>query len=125
MAEIESHQDLKVWQKAMDLVVQCYRLAAEFPKSEVYGLTSQLQRAAVSIPANIAEGRGRRSTKDFLRFLDIAYGSLMELETHLQIADRLQYSSPDRINPLLQLSAEIGRMLNGLQVSLERRLESQ
>lgn len=88
---IKSYQDLDVWQKAMDLVVMCYKLCKKFPKHEVYGLASQLQRAAVSVPANIAEGRQRQHVKEFIQHLSIAYGSLAELETHIQIAGRLGY----------------------------------
>jgi len=83
---VQSYRDLQVWQKSMDLVTECYRATQQFPKTEIYGLTSQLQRAAVSVPANIAEGQGRQHTKEFIQHLSIAYGSLAELETHLQIA---------------------------------------
>ena len=78
--DFKSYLDLEVWRKAMDLVVSCYRIAKSFPKNEIYGLTSQLQRAAVSIPANIAKGRARKSGKEFLRYLSIAYGSLAEID---------------------------------------------
>lgn len=88
---VQSYQELEVWKKAMDLVVACYRTSEGFPKSEAYGLVTQLQRAAVSVPANIAEGQGRNHTKEFINHLSIAYGSLMEIETHLQIAERLGY----------------------------------
>ncbi|HEX7449577.1 MAG TPA: four helix bundle protein [Pirellulales bacterium] len=119
-----NYRDLQVWQKAMDFVLACYEAAADFPKTEQYGLISQLQRAAVSIPANIAEGHGRRHTREFIQHLSVAYGSLMEVETHLQIAARLGYLKSDRAAPLLQSSAEIGRMLNGLTQSLEQRLNA-
>jgi four helix bundle protein len=102
----------------MELAAECYRLTAAFPKSEVYGIVSQIRRAATSVPANIAEGRGRRSTGDFLRFLDIAYGSLMELETYLLLANRLDYIDSQVSEDLLTRSGEIGRMLNGLRTSL-------
>ena len=121
---IKSYRDLEVWQKAMDLVVECYKIAERFPKTEVYGLTSQLRRAAVSVPANIAEGQGRSHTREFLNHLSIAYGSLMEVETHLQIAARLNYVDDSSTQSLLEKSAEIGRMLNGLIQSLNRRLPS-
>ncbi|CAN5307904.1 four helix bundle protein [soil metagenome] len=110
---IRSYRDLEVWQKAMDLAVECYRVTAGLPKSEMYGLTSQIRRAAASVAANIAEGRGRRSTRDFRRFLDIAYGSLLEAETHAILAHRLGYIEKDALNGILDSSAEIGRMLNG------------
>ncbi len=110
---IRSYRDLQVWQKSMDFVVECYRAAEVFPKSETYGLTIQLQRAAVSVPANIAEGQGRNHTKEFINHLSMAYGSLMEVETHLQIAARLRYIDESLLDRLLLLSNEIGRMLNG------------
>ena len=119
---IRSYRELEVWQKAMDLVVVCYRTAQCFPKTELYGLTSQLQRAAVSIPANIAEGQGRSHTKEFLNHLSISYGSLMEVETHLQIAQRLGYLEPMAVEAVLERCAEVGRMLNGLMQALKRRL---
>lgn len=121
---IESYRDLQVWQKAMDFVVWCYEVTREFPKAETYGLCSQLQRAAVSVPANIAEGRSRRHTREFIHHLSIAYGSLTEAETHLQIAERLGYLKHDRLQKMLSASAEIGRMINGLIHSLEERLKS-
>ena len=93
-----------------------------FPKTELYGLTSQLQRAAVSIPANIAEGQGRSHTKEFLNHLSISYESLTEVETHLQIAQRLGYLEIITVEGLLEKCAEIGRMLNGLMQALKRRL---
>jgi four helix bundle protein len=119
---IRSYRDLDVWQKAMDLVVASYRAADHFPKTETYGLAIQLQRAAVSVPANIAEGQGRNHTKEFINHLSIAYGSLMEVETHLQIATRLNYLEEPLLHDLLVRSAEVGRMLNGLTQSLNRKL---
>lgn len=118
---IKGYQDLEVWQKAMDLVVMCYQAAKNFPKSEVYGLASQLQRAAVSIPANIAEGRERKYSKEFVQHLSIAYSSLAELETHIQIAQRLNYINSTKTKQLLEKTAEIGRMINGLRKSIEKR----
>ena len=88
---VKSYRDLEVWKKGMDLVVMCYKTTKEFPKSEIYGLASQLRRAAVSIPANIAEGHERQHSKEFLQHLSIAYGSLGEMETLVQIAERLKY----------------------------------
>ena len=121
---IRSYQDLEVWQKAMDLVEDCYRLAGGFPKKEVCGLSNQLQRSAVSIPANIAEGRERGRTKEFLHHLSIAYGSLAELETHILIARRLNYVDEESLQQLMEKIAEIGRMLNGLRGSLEHKTRS-
>ena len=118
---IKGYQDLEVWQKAMDMVVMCYQATKNFPKSEVYGLASQLQRAAVSIPANIAEGRERKHSKEFLQHLSIAYSSLAELETHIQIAQKLNYIDSIKKEQLLEKTAEIGRMINGLRKSIEKR----
>lgn len=120
--QVKNYRDLEVWQKAMDLVVECYKVAERFPKTELYGLTSQLRRAAVSIPANIAEGHGRSHTKEFLNHLSIAYGSLMELETHVQIASRLHYVDDLSLDALMARTAEIARMLNGLIQALNRKL---
>lgn len=106
----------------MDFVVECYRTCGAFPRTEVYEHCSQLQRAAVSVPANIAEGHGRDSTREFLHHLSIAYGSLMECETHLQIAGRLNYIDRASLDSLPVHSSEIGRMLNGLIASLKRKL---
>ena len=119
---IKSYRDLEVWQKAMDLVVMCYQMTKKFPKNEIYGLTSQLQRAAVSVPANIAEGRQRQHSKEFLQHLSIAYGSLAEVETHVQIAGRLNYMNEDQTDKILNKAEEIGRMLNGLRRSIEKRV---
>ncbi|MCK5527454.1 MAG: four helix bundle protein, partial [Candidatus Latescibacteria bacterium] len=113
--------DLLVWQEAMDLVVTCYQVTKTFPKSEMYGLVSQLQRAAVSIPSNISEGRARQHSKEFLQSLSIACGSLAEVETHIQIAERLHYMDSDNVKQLLDKTAEIGRMLHGLRRSIEKR----
>ncbi len=107
----------------MEIVTYVYRL--EFPKHELYGLTSQIRRSAVSVPSNIAEGQGRDSTNEFLRHLAIAYGSLMELETQLMIAKRLAYISDVTEMEILNLTAETGRLLNGLSRSLRNRSESQ
>jgi len=115
----KNYRDLDVWREAMDFVVECYRMTGTFPKSEVYGLASQLQRAAVSIPANIAEGQGRQHDKEFLQHLAIAYGSLAEVETHIQIARRLEYVDNEKENQMLERAARIGRMLNGLRKSVE------
>ena len=111
-----------VWQRAMDFVVDCYRISEIFPKKETYGLSSQLQRAAVSLPANIAEGHRRRSTKEYLHHLSIAYGSLLEVETHLQIAVRLGYVEAEAVRGPFDQASELGRMLNGLMTSLKRKL---
>ena len=118
---IQSYRDLEVWQKAMELVVECYQITKSFPKSEVFGLAGQMQRAAVSIAANISEGHARQHTKEFLQSLSIAYGSLAELETHIEIAKRLGYITADSIPELNDKTSTIGRMLNGWRRSLEKK----
>ena len=117
-ASIRSHRDLIVWQKAMDLVVAVYRACKSYPKDETYGLISQTRRAAVSIPANIAEGQGRRLAKEFEQFLGNARGSLLELDTHLELALRLEYLTPTQYSSLHQKLDEVGRLLNGLMRSI-------
>lgn len=106
----------------MDLVVRSYELTACFPKSEAYGLASQVQRAAISVPANIAEGHGRDHLGDYLHHLSMANGSLMELETHLLIASRLSYVASRDLDVVLTETAELGRMLSGLTRSLKKRI---
>ncbi|HET9404077.1 MAG TPA: four helix bundle protein [Burkholderiales bacterium] len=118
------HTDLVVWQKAMDLVTEVYKLSESFPVRENYGLTSQLQRAAVSIPSNIAEGHGRKSTQAYLNHLSIAHGSLMEVETQVEIARRLGYLSAHPAQLVTERTAEVGRMLNALQRALVVRKKS-
>jgi len=115
----KSYRDLVAWQKAMDLVTAIYQVSTSFPKGELYGLTSQLRRAAVSVPSNIAEGQGRHGAAEFRHFLRQASGSLMELETQVMIAERLCYVSPETAAKLLRDSAELGRVLNGLINSLQ------
>ena len=117
-APIRSHRDLIVWQKAMDLVVRVYRDTESLPKAETYGLTSQIRRAVTSIPANIAEGQGRRLTKEFVYFLANARGSLWELDTHLESATRLGFLNSDTHQELQSQLDEVGRMLNGLMRSV-------
>ena len=116
---IQTYRDLIAWQKSMDLVVEIYQLTKLFPQEELFGLTSQIRRAAVSVPANIAEGYGRIHRKEYLHYLSIARGSLMEVETHLQIGVRLTYLERDRARPTWELLQETGRLLNGLIRSLE------
>lgn len=118
---IADFRDLSVWQLAMDLAESVYHLTLRYPKSEIYGLSSQLQRAAVSIPSNIAEGHARDSTKEFLRFLSVAQGSLAELETQLILSGRLNYLDQNQLTPLLEKSREVGRMPHGLQRALRAR----
>ncbi len=119
---VQSYRQLITWQKSMELVKYVYELTAKFPREELYGLTSQIRRAAVSVPSNIAEGQGRNSTKEFLRHISIAYGSLMETETQGLISQMLGYITAEETNLLLEKSAEVGRLTNGLVNSLERKL---
>lgn len=119
---VNSFRDLLVWQKAMDLVVVSYQLAKRLPANEEYGLASQIRRAAVSIPANIAEGHGRKRTGDYLHHLSIANGSLTELQTHFLITIRLGLLSESGIAPAMTLAQEVGRMLAGLVDKLESKL---
>jgi four helix bundle protein len=122
MGEIKSHRDLSVWQLGMEIAEALYALTCNFPKEEMYGITSQIRRAAASIPANIAEGNARDSTKDNLRFLAIAIGSLAEVETFLELAVRLQYCKLAQTEPLLEKISQERRMLRGLQRSLRSKL---
>lgn len=118
---VRSYQDLIAWQKAMDLVTEIYEVSHKFPREEIFALTSQLRRAAVSIPSNIAEGQGRSSRKEFLYYLGNAKGSLSEVETQVLIARKLDYIDDEVSNSLLNLSAEVGRILNGLLASLRNK----
>jgi len=118
---VNCYRDLRVWHHAMDLVVDVYRLTSTLPREEKYGLVQQMNRAAVSVPSNIAEGHGRDHLGDYLRQLSVANGSLMELETQAQIAVRLGYLSADDGDGLLGRTAEVGRMLAGLVRALKRR----
>lgn len=121
---VQSYRQLVAWQQAMELVKLVYRATQAFPRVEIYGLTSQLRRAAVSVPSNIAEGQGRKSTKDFLRHLSIAYGSLMEVETQILIAQEQIYLTPQQAENLLALTARTGRLINGLSNSLLKKLDT-
>ena len=119
---IASYRDLTVWQRAMDLVALVYKLTADLPREETYGLSSQMQRAAVSIPSNIAEGHARESTKEYLRYLLISRGSMAELETQLLLCQKLHFLSKEAVENALIISDEIGRMIRGLQQSLTKKL---
>ena len=118
---MQNHRDLKVWQISVDLVETVYRLSRNWPNHELYGLVSQARRASVSVPANIAEGAGRRSTGEFIQFVGIARGSLAELETLVVVARRLGYLEESVSEHLLSDVAEVGRMLTGLMQSLRDR----
>ena len=121
---VQSYRQLVVWQKAMELVKLVYDLTRKFPKEELFGLTLQIRKAVVSVPSNIAEGQGRRSTSEFTRHLSIAYGSLVETETQGMIAEMQLYITPDECAELLFRTAEVGKLVNGLSNSLERKLVS-
>ena len=115
---VRNYRELIVWQKAMDLVELVYQVTQTFPKEELYGLTNQVRRAAVSIPSNIAEGQARKSTAEFKNFLSIAQGSRAELETQILVAQRLNYLSVHAADQILALSEEIKRMVYSLTAKL-------
>lgn len=115
---IESHRDLVVWQKAMDLAEGIYKLTGRFPRNETYRLVAQLTRAAASVPANIAEGHARATRRDYANFVAIAKGSLMETETFLMLAVRLKYVPPNDADATLRLISEISKMLTALRSRL-------
>ena len=119
---VQHYRQLEVWQFSMELAERCYLATKNFPKEELFGLVSQIRRAAVSIPANIAEGQGREHTREFLNFLSIARGSLMEVETHLLLSHRVGLLEQVELEPLLALTDRISRMLSGLRKALEKRL---
>jgi len=121
MAAVKSHKDLLVWQRGMALAESCYQLTARFPSDERYGLTSQVRRASVSIPSNIAEGHNNGSSAVFLRHLAVALGSQAELETQLELAIRLKVADREAVTPVLAAVEEVGRLLHGLVRSLEAR----
>jgi four helix bundle protein len=120
---IQSFRDLKAWQLAMDFVEGVYKASSKFPTQEQYGLTSQLRRSAVSIPSNIAEGRSRDSSREFLSFLSIAYGSLAETQTQLELARRLGYMDAAIEIKAQERANEVGRVINGLAAAIRRRLK--
>jgi four helix bundle protein len=117
---IESYRDLRVWQEAMTLAEACYRVTSSLPREEMFGLTMQVRRAAVSVPANIAEGYGRNSKGAYGQFLRVAQGSLKELETHLLLTQRLGFAQETKIAPILSSCDSLGRMLRSLIRSIER-----
>ena len=122
MLGLQKYDDLIVWQKAMDLVVEVYKIIKLLPKEEMYTLSNQMKRAAVSIPSNIAEGHERNTTKDFIKYLHTAKGSKGELETQLLICVRLQYLTQVQIETAQRMLIEIGKMLNALIQSLSAKL---
>jgi four helix bundle protein len=118
---IESYRDLEVWKVGMNLAELCYLTTRSFPKEEMFGMISQIRRAATSVPANIAEGYGGETTKEYLRFLRVAQGSLKEVETHLILSARVNLCLTKHITPLLTQSDQLGRMLRSLIRKLEER----
>ncbi len=115
---IKSYKDLTVWQKSIELVIEIYKLTKNFPKDEIYGLTSQIRRASVSIPSNIAEGFSRKHRKEYSQFIRIAFGSGAELETQLIISKKLKYSNDNEYQKVDSLLIEIMKMLNSLNSAL-------
>ena len=116
--EVKSYRDLFVWQKAMALMVACYKMTDKLPKTEVYTLSSEIRRSALHVPSFIADGHGRKNTGEYIQRRGTAYGSLMMLETQLQAVELLQFLPLSEIEPLLEKSAEVGKMLNKLIQSL-------
>jgi four helix bundle protein len=120
--KIRNYRDLAVWQRGMDIALQVYQVTKDFPPDERFGLTSQLRRAAVSVPANIAEGHARSSTKDYLRYIAIAIGSRAETATFIELAGRLNYGNINEVRKIFEMTTEERKMLRALQKSLRRRL---
>jgi len=121
MATVKIYRDLEAWRQAMDLVEDCYRITGGFPTDERFGLTSQMRRAAISVPANVAEGSCRRTTAAYINHVSIALGSHAELETCFEIADRLGYISALQKHTFRAECDSVGRLLNGLLRALEKR----
>ena len=119
---VRDYQDLEVWQMAMDLCEKVYRLTSGFPRQETYGLTSQMQRAAVSIPSNIAEGRMRGTTREFAHFVTVARGSLAELRTQIILAGRLDYVTGEHVTEVSELAERLAQRLNALRRSLQIKI---
>jgi four helix bundle protein len=122
IAMSDTYRDLIAWQRAMSLVTQVYVATEAFPQREIYGLTNQLRRAAVSVPSNIAEGKGRRSKKEYVQFLFKARGSLFEVETQLEISNNLGYIAADQYAGIREQSTAVARVLSGLIVAVERQI---
>ena len=122
MATPFTYRDLEAWKQGMDLVERCYKSTASFPTSELYGITNQLRRAAISIPSNIAEGHCRRTTRAYVNHVSIALGSHGELETCIEIGWRLGFMPTPERETLLAMSDAVGRLLNGLHRALERKV---
>ena len=121
-SKVRSYRDLIVWQRAIELVRETYRLTGRLPTPEIYGLTAQMRRSAVSIAANIAEGHARGATRDYIRFLSIANGSLRELETYWEVTADLEFVGREELAHSIGLGVEVGKMLTRLRASLGRKL---
>jgi four helix bundle protein len=121
---ISRFRELRAWQLGMDLTERVYLITHSFPKSEIYGLTSQIRRAAVSIPSNLAEGHGRTSTKEFLQFISIAYGSICELETQILLSHRLKYIETIDLEAISALLIETSKTIRGLQKAMKEKVDS-
>ena len=121
---IRSHRDLLVWQRGLELVDEAYRCTDRFPHRERYEMTAQMRGAALSIPANIAEGHARHTPREFLHFLAIANGSLQELDTYYEVSLRRMYATPPELATLRGLMDEVGRMMSGLRIALKRRTQT-
>ena len=120
MTYIKSYKELIVWQKSIDLVIEIYKLTDKFPKSELYGIISQMRRAAISIPSAIAEGYGRKSSKEYLQYYSIAYGSALELETQIIISKKLQFISETNFYKAELLLEEVCKMLNSMIYKIKK-----
>jgi four helix bundle protein len=127
MLEVKNYQELEAWNQAMDLVIACYQLTSKLPEAEIYGLSNQIQKAAVSIPSNIAEGQGRQHSGEYiyLHHLSLANGSLKELETQLLIAERLSYLENTELQSILQLSDRLGSEIEIMLNSLKEKVKEQ
>jgi four helix bundle protein len=121
---VQSFRDLTVWQRSMRMAVEVYRLTEGFPREEIYGLTSQMRRAAVSIPSNIAEGHGRLGPNEYRQFLGVARGSNFELETQLEIARSLGKGDPKLLNEVEGLSHEVGKMIYGVLSAMKNKVSA-
>lgn len=123
--QLQGHRDLECWRTAMKLVVEIYRITRMFPKDELYGLTSQLRRAAVSVPSNLAEGYGRKSRRELRKFVGNSIGSLLEVETQVEIARDLGYLSAERAIDLLRDTLRLTQLLNGLRSWTEKQIQAE
>jgi four helix bundle protein len=118
---VRGFQDLMVWQKAVDLAAEVYRLSRSFPEDELFGMTSQIRRAAISVSSNIAEGNGRGTTKDYMNFVSYSRGSVYEVRSNLEVSNRLGFVATAGVSRAVEMSDEIGRMLTGLRTSLGQK----